>query len=199
MGTRHLTMVINNGETKVAQYGQWDGYLSCAGANVLNFLKKYNLEYFKEKLDKVSFYTDEEMKENWKIFAKSKGIDPEEKFVAYEIMEEYNVLYPELNRDVGTDILQMIIDNDKILKLMDDSAFAKDSLFCEYAYVIDLDNNLFEVYKGFNKTPLTGKDRFFYLQKEDDEYKPVKLVVSFPLDNLPTKEEFIKFDEEDEE
>jgi len=26
MGTRHLTMVIQNKEPKVAQYGQWDGY-----------------------------------------------------------------------------------------------------------------------------------------------------------------------------
>lgn len=26
MGTRNLTMLISDGETKVAQYGQWDGY-----------------------------------------------------------------------------------------------------------------------------------------------------------------------------
>jgi len=26
MGTRNLTIVTSNGKTKVAQYGQWDGY-----------------------------------------------------------------------------------------------------------------------------------------------------------------------------
>ena len=41
MGTRNLTMVINQeGEKKVAQYGQWDGYPSVVGLGVLNFLKR---------------------------------------------------------------------------------------------------------------------------------------------------------------
>ena len=26
MGTRHLTAVVLNGDFKVAQYGQWDGF-----------------------------------------------------------------------------------------------------------------------------------------------------------------------------
>ena len=113
-------------------------------------------------------------------------------------MDEYNNIYPALNRDIGTDILEMIINNNKPLKLRDESAFAKDSLFCEYAYVIDFDKNVFEVYKGFNKEPLNNDERFYYLQDINEEYKPVKLVVSFSLNKLPTKEEFIEFDKEDE-
>ena len=46
MGTRNLTMVINQeGETKVAQYGQWDGYPSGVGASVLSFLKNKELVF----------------------------------------------------------------------------------------------------------------------------------------------------------
>ena len=52
------------GETKVAQYGQWDGYLKGQGANILHFLKKTNLDYFKKKLNDVSFYTEKQMEEN---------------------------------------------------------------------------------------------------------------------------------------
>ena len=52
MGTRNLTLVINQeGEKKVAQYGQWDGYPSGVGAGVLRFLKnKEVFEKFKDNL-----------------------------------------------------------------------------------------------------------------------------------------------------
>lgn len=58
MGTRNLTMVISQeGEKKVAQYGQWDGYPSGVGASVLAFLKNEELfEKLKSNLSKVRFF-----------------------------------------------------------------------------------------------------------------------------------------------
>lgn len=53
-------------------------------------------------------------------------------------------------------------------------------------------DNTLEVYEGFNKTPLTSKDRFFYMQNDEMEYYPVKLVVALELDNLPKGEEFVE-------
>lgn len=41
MGTRGLTMVICDGETKVAQYGQWDHYPEGNGITCLEFTKRY--------------------------------------------------------------------------------------------------------------------------------------------------------------
>ena len=54
-------MVINQeGEKKVAQYGQWDGYPSGVGAGVLKFLKDEKLfEKFKTNLSKVRFLDEE--------------------------------------------------------------------------------------------------------------------------------------------
>jgi hypothetical protein len=65
--------------------------------------------------------------------------------------------------------------------------FAADSLFCEWGYVINLDDNLFEVYKGFNKDALDEKERFASLTVKDDNsgYKQIKFVKAYPLDNLP--------------
>ena len=61
MGTRNLTMVINQeGEKKVAQYGQWDGYPSGVGVGVLKFLKnKEMFEKFKANLSKIRFLDEE--------------------------------------------------------------------------------------------------------------------------------------------
>ena len=40
MGTRNLTLVKDKeGKTKVAQYGQWDGYPEGQGSTILNFIK----------------------------------------------------------------------------------------------------------------------------------------------------------------
>ena len=61
MGTRNLTMVIDHkGDVKIAQYGQWDGYPSGVGVNVLNFIKNNELfDSLKSKLSKVRFLDEE--------------------------------------------------------------------------------------------------------------------------------------------
>ena len=44
MGTRNLIMVRKkNGDLKVAQYCQWDGYPSGHGVDILTFLKGVNI------------------------------------------------------------------------------------------------------------------------------------------------------------
>ena len=47
MGTRNITSVILEGEQKVCQYCQWDGYPTWTGAHILNFLKDCDMEEFK--------------------------------------------------------------------------------------------------------------------------------------------------------
>ena len=46
MGTRNLTKVIDKeGNIRVAQYGQFDGYPSGQGANIVGFINEYNARY----------------------------------------------------------------------------------------------------------------------------------------------------------
>lgn len=117
--------------------------------------------------------------------------------------------YPQFERSFGAQILSLINENDEPTKIQVDKYFAADSLFCEWAYVVDLDKMTFEVYEGFNKTPLEESDRFFALQqeverKEGDEYYAVKLIRGYRLDNLPSEETFlselvVEYDEDDKE
>jgi hypothetical protein len=190
MGTRNLTMVISNGETKVAQYGQWDGYPSGNGAIVLDFLTNTNLDDFKKSLNKVIFVNGNKEKEiqNW-----LKSIGCENGWMTGEQSKLYQEKYPYLTRDNGANILQMIYDAmEEEVWITDSTDFAGDSLFCEWAYLIDLDKNKLEVYEGFNKEPLTIEDRFFHLTEKDSDYHPIKMIKSYDLNNLPLEDEFLK-------
>lgn len=196
MGTRNLTMVIYDGKTRVAQYGQWDGYPRGQGATVLSFLKKnkspLKMKAFKEKLLEAKFI-DEAKRKEIKSFCKSIGST--NGWMTMEQADKYKEKYPLLSRDNGAKVLEMIMKTEeKDLWLDDSTDFAADSLFCEYAYVIDLDKGKLEVYTGFNKTPLSKEERFFYLTEEakkdhiegTTKYSPIRLAVEYPLDKLPT-------------
>jgi hypothetical protein len=200
MGTRGLTMVVSGGDYKIAQYGQWDHYPEGNGVKVLNFIKMHNLSFFKEKLKKVKFVTSDE------INSFLKSIGNEDGWLTGAQSDLFNDKFPFLSRDHGPDILSIIMesDDDEIL-LRDSLYFTGDSLFCEWAYLIDLDKEVFEVYRGFNTEPLTEEDRFFNikLKDEDKEYFQVKLLKSFNLNELPSDDdEFLKQlgrkDDEDE-
>lgn len=191
MGTRSLICVVKDGEYRVAQYCQWDGYPEGQGIRVLTFLKSANLEKFKEKLDKVSWITHDELEKQWV----EAGAEPGARLVPFEVTEKFGNLYPENSRDIGAKILQIIYEAEKPLKLVNSLDFAANSLFCEWAYVVDLDNNKLEVYEGFNGEPLVKGERFYFLQdslEEDSGYYPVKLVTSFDINNLPNEVGFIE-------
>lgn len=186
MGTRHLTIVKFGGEYKIAQYGQWDGYPSGQGVTVLEFIRNIvdsNLvNEFAYKVKNCRWITEEE---------------------AATIEEDRNWpnKYPELSRDAGAEILQMVMNSENGLVLANSIDFAADSLFCEWAWLIDLDSGIFEAYEGFNQTkPLTEKDRFFFLvEKERKGYHPIVKVAEWSLDNLPSNEDFLGTFKEDEE
>jgi hypothetical protein len=190
MGTRGLTMVVSDGDYKIAQYGQWDHYPEGNGVKILNFIKTNNLSLFKEKLKKIRFVDNDE------INSFLKSIESEDGWLTGTQSDLFNEKYPFLSRGHGPDILPMIVesDNDEIL-LKDSLYFAGDSLFCEWAYIIDLDKEVFEVYRGFNTEPLTEEDRFsnIKIKDEDKEYFQVRLLKSFNLNELPSdKNEFLK-------
>lgn len=188
MGTRNLTAVYLDGEYKVAQYGQWDGYPSGQGITCLHFLRdKCRLDQFREKVRKVEFITKEERNSLLKEFGMK-----EDGLISLEDYDRFKHEYPELHRDMAADVLEYIQEGRDGMRLENGITFAANSLFCEYAWVIDLDAGTFEGYVGFNQSPLTPDDRFFFLSEyEDDGYHGVKLVAKWPIEELPSDEIFL--------
>jgi hypothetical protein len=148
MGTRHLTIVRADKQLKVAQYGQWDGYPSGQGKNVLAFLRKMQPDHFRQQLKKVSFISPEKLKQMWSdAGADAKGM------IAMEKADAFSAAHPELSRDTGSKILQLI-DKHKgdTLELDNAHSFLTEGGFfgCEWAYEIDLDKKALNVYKDGN-------------------------------------------------
>jgi hypothetical protein len=214
MGTRHSIIVILNGETKVAQYGQWDGDPGGQGSDIYKFLK--------EVMDShPAVLHDPKIVEEYgpapttpDSFTQFKEAVAQLTPVTQEKWDEYLLKYgndnffthlPHFSRDCSSEILSLILDGAvKEVKL--DPNFVKDSLFCEWAYVIDLDKNTFEVYEGFNEEPLTPEDRFYFDGYKSDRngYYPVKLKKSYSLNALPASNDnfladFSMSDEDEEE
>jgi len=190
MGTRYLTCVVLGGEFIVAQYGQWDGYPERAGTHILNFLKEVDMEVFKRKLTLLRFTTDED---NKVVDDFLKEIKSKDGWMNTEQSKLYKNEFPLLSRDVGSVILEAIVEAEHTNFITHSLDFAEDSLFCEWVYIIDLDKGKLEVYKGFNTDILSESERFFYLQEDTSkEYKPVKFKKDFNLNNLPTEEEFLE-------
>lgn len=186
MGTRNLTCVVKNGEFKVAQYCQWDGYPSGQGKTIVDFIQRRlkdsdSLTTFNKRVSEVTEISAEDLKSKWVEC----GASPNSDMVNLAVSDKFNEKYPQYHRDFGARILDYVFENENT-KVQSDVEFAGDSLFCEWAYVLDLDNNVLEVYKGFNTTPLNSSERFakFFHEKDhrqDKQYHPVKLFESIPF------------------
>lgn len=193
MGTRHLIAVKKDDQYKIAQYGQWDGYPSGQGLNALSFLsKKNNINKLKSGLARCRFFDGEGQDKEWiesynnacpEYIGDRDLRTPQQKYWAEKF----------ISRDLGAEILNSVANSEGECLLKNSIAFVGDSLFCEYAYVIDFDLGTFEVFKGFNKCPIT-KGRFISGAPElisDKEYHPVKLIKTYSLSKLPNKKEFL--------
>jgi hypothetical protein len=157
MGTRNLTVVKDlEGTTKIAQYGQWDGYPSYSGIKALEFLRdKVNRDNLLVELQNVQFVGDEEVDQLYNQFETT---DWENK--------DFLNAYPGLHRDTGIGILEVVANSTDIVKTVDNTEFANDSLFCEGIYEVDFSTNKFT--SNFND-----------------------VVAMYDLDNLPTDEEYL--------
>jgi hypothetical protein len=208
MGTRHLVCVADGGEYKVAQYGQFDGYPDGVGLHILRFVRwEDNLKQLKEGLKYLRWATEED----YQRVKKECGLD-DTGWMNMDQAEVFGKHFPELARETSSEILEMIVENamrqrPKQIAIQDSIDFAGDSLFCEWAYVIDFDKGTLEVYKGFNQDPEAYRGQRFenaplneWKSHSGNNYYPIVLAKTYFLDTLPSDDEFLNdfIDEEEE-
>lgn len=206
MGTRHLICVVLDGDFRVAQYGQWDGQPDGAGAEVVRFLRRVDLETFKARVRACRLVTRrelasrEEMRDAFRtqIGHLTDVCSPLLEAGDTELAREYRIrsyLRPgsmtHVSRDCGAHILRVIMLRDEPdgLPLIDERGFAGDSARCEWAYVIDLDADTLEIYEGRNREPTPQESRFptgaDWLEDGGYGFFPVRLVKTYDLSALP--------------
>lgn len=91
-----------------------------------------------------------------------------------------------------------LIDCLKHSVMLDAKDFIKDSLFCEWGYIINLDSLELEVWEGFQTEPTEGNrygEGVSHTSHRGDHYYPCKKVASWPLDELPSEAEMKQLDE----
>jgi len=177
MGTRGAVGFLSNGIEKIT-YNHFDSYPEGLGNGVLNFLHTIiNFEELKIKVNNI-ILIDEKVEPTIKqikqcIAAKTVDMEASE--------QSYKDWYCLLRHAQGN--LEKYIE----VRLMPDSKdFLLDSLFCEWAYIINLDTNKLEIYEGFNEDQ-NGKGRYASQHRELDgnHHYGVKLIYEVDLFNLP--------------
>ena len=165
MGTRNLTKVIDkDGEIRVAQYGQWDGYPEYSGTRMLSFILEFGmLDKIEKSLIKCRLTTNEnEVGAAYDVYSD----EPKWESLRNE-SNGYGIAFPSLSRDTGVDILKVIVYSNEEILLWDDRGFENDDLFCEGVYTLNYQTKQFVSTYG-------GK------------------TVSFDFDSLPTAEQYLK-------
>lgn len=179
MGTRSATIIIQDGKAK-GYYNQYDGYPEGVGSEVIAELVKIDKEkgwdVFKQNCKKVKL-VDENKKPSKAVIKKYVDNGFYNDKVNAQNSEDWYCLLRELQ---GANYIPNIMSG-KVEHMLNGTNFVKSSLFCEYAYVIDLDKMVLEFYRGFQKKPQPG-NRFG--EKKDDGYYPCAKVGQISLNDI---------------
>lgn len=165
MGTRGAFGFQINNEVK-AIYNKYDSYPEDYGVKILHLIKTLGLK--KTRL----------LGNNLCLKAES-DLSPSVSSRISKLTDKESVL--------------RYLTNSKRPIYIDDTSFLQDSLFCEWAYLINIDNNTLDVYRGLQKK-LTQDNILGTTptQKSNTTYYPVAKLISFSLSKLPSIKTFTK-------
>lgn len=172
MSTRGAFGFTKNGVNKIT-YNHFDSYPTGLGLDIIAFIMRNNYEEISKIFDKITMVkhndipTVDQLKTLEEYFGSridiSKVKDMEDIIGSNQYITDFQKGFP---------------------YMIDDEKFMGNSLFCEYAYIINLDDNTLEVYYGGNC--VSQNNRFSKFARQDEDYKEVALVGKIKLNELRT-------------
>lgn len=173
MSTRGIYGFRKNKTDKLT-YNHSDSYPSCLGETMLEFCKATSFDELNDIYERITL-VDEETTPTAEQIEACRGFA--DTSVSTGRIDDWYCLLREMQGEPSKwkEISGTIY-------MIDNHEFIKDSLFCEYGYIINLDTNKLEFWVGFQKRP-SARNRY---GNEPDEggYYPCRMVASYPLDSI---------------
>lgn len=169
MSTRGIYGFLVDGKPYLT-YNHYDSYPGGLGVTLVEWLKNSSKDELENLKDRVL---------SLKLVSEDQKPNPEdiEKLLSYADLnvgnQSVNAWYS-LLRETQGDIEATL----NCGYMIDNYSFGKDSLFCEWGYIINLDEKSFDVYKGFQSTAPT-KGIYVDEDSEMSGYFPINCVKSY--------------------
>lgn len=177
MGTRGL-YGIRKGNVDKCTYNHWDSYPDGLGRDILQFCATHSEQQISDLYNLIElFNTNVPLTEEQKAMCKINGYVNLN--VSSQSDSDWYCLLRELQGNI--DAWDKTLKQNAKLPMSDDIDFIKDSLFCEYGYIINLDTHCLEYWIGFQHQPDPSNR---YGQDNRDDYYPCKLVAEFKLSDI---------------
>lgn len=173
MGTRGIYGFRKNGKDKLT-YNHWDSYPSCLGNTMLEFCKDTSIDEMNNICDRIVLVDEESKPTDEQIEVCRSFADTS---VSTGRIDDWYCLLRDLQGEPS--------EWKKIsgpIYMIDNHEFIKDSLFCEYGYIINLDTNKLEFWVGFQKSP--RKRNRYGCEPDESGYYPCRMVSSYALEDI---------------
>lgn len=177
MGTSGVYGLRKNGVDKIT-YSQSDSYPNGLGKNIVEFCK-VRFDKLNDLYDKIILVNEDSKPTREQI-----DICINNNWVNLNVSDKsYDDWYC-LLRELQGEPIKYLYTKDN-LYMINNSDFIKDSLYCEYGYIINLDSNTLEFWRGFQQKP---QDNNRYgcnaLNPYVGGYYPCKMVLEIPLNEI---------------
>lgn len=193
MGTRGLVGVVID-DTPKATYNHFDSYPTGLGLDVVKFVQGLdweNLDADREAFQNLTLVDESENPTDEQIdVLNARGIDSP---VAVSTGVDWYAWLREAQGNLSEYL--------RIGFMPNGTTFGSDSLFCEWGYLVNLDNQTVEVYRGFQTEPHT--EGYWSDVPTQNGYHGIKRIAVIPFadlsDEVMTKIETDVYGEEDDD